>query len=480
LATPKHPRAKFGYAVFPSYSAYRGFCGCEITPYELPDYPYVTSRFHREKWQICCLPEQVEWLRELAEVQNAVRSTLTALFYDLGARPRLGAVLAVLAFLPICAGLQAIAPRSPEPKPAMLAIETRETAQLSSLLRSSRPAVQTLQPAMLSPAAGKLAPLISVFDAAQAKPFFFVGSVSDRDNAITCLAAAAWYEAGNDPEAQRSVIQVVLNRLKHPNFPKTICGVVLQGAQRSTGCQFTFTCDGSLVHRRPSSAAWNMARLRAQAALDGSIDTNVMQATHYHADYVAPWWSQHLEKLAKVGRHIFYRWPGVEGRLTGKPSIGEGVPQTLLLSLANDMMPTQQAGGKRGVAGSPASPPTLQYAIPPASRELAAPSVGGEPFGTVIVMAVDNSRPSGRWAVEALARCSGLLSCQIFAYADARAADRNAALPEQRRDRPDFMLIRDKSSGMTLALWDCEKNARPSNSQCLPSDINHLIEKNSD
>jgi hypothetical protein len=313
-------------------------------------------------------------------------------------------------------------------------------------------------------------------DLAQAKPFFFAGSVNDRDNAITCLAAAAWYEAGNDPEGQRSVIQVILNRLKHPSFPKTICGVVLQGSQRSTGCQFTFACDGSLDRRRPAPEAWSMARLRAQAAMDGAIDTNVLQATHYHADYVTPWWSQQLERLAKVGRHIFYRWPGAGGQLSGKPSTGENVPAVLLMSLTKagksarpDLNVTERA-----IAGVGAPAPALPYISPMSFETAAAPSAAGGPFGQTIVMAVDNTKPSGHWAVEALARCSGQLGCHVFAYADANAANHNAALSSNRRDRPDFMLIRDKSSGMTLALWDCKKNARPNNAQCLPENLHQL------
>src|SRR6185437_7038444 len=110
-------------------------------------------------------------------------------------------------------------------------------------------------------------------------------------------------------EGERAVAQVVINRLRHPLFPKTVCGVVFQGAERPTGCQFTFTCDGALA-RRPQDAAWDRARSVALAALHGYVMQGVGNATHYHADYVAPYWSPALVKVAVVGQHIFYRWTG--------------------------------------------------------------------------------------------------------------------------------------------------------------------------
>ncbi|MGJ3626051.1 cell wall hydrolase [Sphingomonas sp. MMS24-JH45] len=86
-------------------------------------------------------------------------------------------------------------------------------------------------------------------------------------------------------------MQVVLNRLRHPAFPKTVCGVVFQGAERSTGCQFTFTCDGALA-RQPSPLAWDRARKVAAAALAGAVYRPVGYATHYHTDWVVPYWSE--------------------------------------------------------------------------------------------------------------------------------------------------------------------------------------------
>ena len=139
-----------------------------------------------------------------------------------------------------------------------------------------------------------------------AKRYIFHGSPAAKLQATDCLATAALYEAGRDERGQKSVIQVVLNRVRHAGYPKTICGVVYQGSSRRTGCQFTFTCDGSFK-RRQMSAGWAAARKAARRALEGYVFAQVGTATHYHTDWVVPYWSRSLDKVAKVNTHIFYR-----------------------------------------------------------------------------------------------------------------------------------------------------------------------------
>jgi spore germination cell wall hydrolase CwlJ-like protein len=148
-----------------------------------------------------------------------------------------------------------------------------------------------------------------------ARPFSLAkASATDRAQALECLTSAIYYEAANESdEGQRAVAQVVLNRVRHPAFPSNVCGVVYQGSTRATGCQFTFTCDGSLA-RRPNEWGWNRARKVAEAALSGSVYAPAGLATHYHANYVVPYWASSLAKNAVVGTHIFYRWSGGWGR----------------------------------------------------------------------------------------------------------------------------------------------------------------------
>ncbi|VWX48640.1 cell wall hydrolase [Novosphingobium sp. 9U] len=120
------------------------------------------------------------------------------------------------------------------------------------------------------------------------------------------------YEAGNDAIGQMAVGQVVLNRVRHPAFPHSVCGVITQGSERATGCQFTFTCDGALS-RVYADAVVQAALRRADMMLNGLVYRGVGLATHYHTDQVYPWWSPKLEKIARVGSHLFFRWPGYWG-----------------------------------------------------------------------------------------------------------------------------------------------------------------------
>jgi hypothetical protein len=147
-----------------------------------------------------------------------------------------------------------------------------------------------------------------------ARPFLLhAASDEDRRRAVRCLTQAVYYESALEPTAgQEGVAQVVLNRVRDPNYPNTICGVVYQGAERVTGCQFSFTCDGALS-QAPVAWAWDRARKVAERALSGYVAQRVGTATHYHADYVHPWWSPTLNKLTQIGAHIFYRWKGVYG-----------------------------------------------------------------------------------------------------------------------------------------------------------------------
>jgi hypothetical protein len=137
------------------------------------------------------------------------------------------------------------------------------------------------------------------------------------------------------------VAQVVLNRVRHPAFPNSVCGVVYEGSTRVTGCQFTFTCDGSMAHA-PLPSLWNRARKVAEAALAGSVYAPVGQATHYHANYVVPYWASSLVKTSIEGAHIFYRWAGGWGRpaaFTDRWTALEGDPKSLRFAALNAPRP---------------------------------------------------------------------------------------------------------------------------------------------
>jgi spore germination cell wall hydrolase CwlJ-like protein len=201
-------------------------------------------------------------------------------------------------------------------------------------------------------------------------------STDDAARALDCLTQAVYYEANNQSEdGQRAVAQVVLNRVRDRAFPSSVCGVVYQGSTRSTGCQFTFTCDGSL-NRTPSAAGWARARAVASAALAGAVYAPVGSATFYHANYVSPWWATSMDKVATVGAHIFYRWrsgmeralafrqpySGAEPSVTGRTGGGdttyagvetEGGVQVYRGAVTSPMAGASMTAGKPGTA-SPA------------------------------------------------------------------------------------------------------------------------------
>jgi spore germination cell wall hydrolase CwlJ-like protein len=165
-----------------------------------------------------------------------------------------------------------------------------------------------------------------------------------RSSASDCMTAAIFYEAASESEqGQRGVAQVILNRVRHPAFPKSVCEVVFQGSQRTTGCQFSFTCDGSLA-RKPSQAAWDRARRIADASLSGAVEPSVGMATHYHTIWILPYWAPTLDKITTVGAHIFYRWKGYWGKRSA--FVGAYTGETMDPAL--DAMPTDVMQGATG------------------------------------------------------------------------------------------------------------------------------------
>ncbi len=126
---------------------------------------------------------------------------------------------------------------------------------------------------------------------------------------LKCLATAIYFEARGEPEeGQIAVAQVVLNRLKNPTYPNTICGVVYQNKTHRNRCQFSFACDGR-PERITDMGSWKKAQELAKSAVEDQADTFITEvgsATHYHATYVRPRWARRMTQTDKIGRHIFY------------------------------------------------------------------------------------------------------------------------------------------------------------------------------
>ncbi|MET0546441.1 MAG: cell wall hydrolase [Caulobacterales bacterium] len=129
-----------------------------------------------------------------------------------------------------------------------------------------------------------------------------------------CLAEAIYYEARSETsEGQQAVAEVIANRTRSKYYPGSICGVVYQGSNLKTGCQFSFTCDGSL-RRQPHGAPWNRAQQVAMKVMTGQNRKVTSSATHYHTVNVMPVWSASLVETKRIGAHIFYRLPNSSER----------------------------------------------------------------------------------------------------------------------------------------------------------------------
>ncbi len=123
-----------------------------------------------------------------------------------------------------------------------------------------------------------------------------------------CLAEAVYYEARSETTAgQKAVAEVVLNRVKSKHYPNTVCGVVYQGAERSTGCQFSFTCDGSMA-KSPKGKLWSRSKNIAALALTGAMPAITNGSTHYHTVDVSPHWAPNMRPTVLIDSHQFYRF----------------------------------------------------------------------------------------------------------------------------------------------------------------------------
>lgn len=285
-----------------------------------------------------------------------------------------------------------------------------------------------------------------------ATPFRISGSPQDLVRARECLALAAMAEAGASDSGQRAVMQVILNRVRHPAFAKTVCGVVFEGSQRATGCQFTFTCDGSL-ERRYQPHIWQEARDRAEAALHGKVFAAVGNATHYHTDWVYPSWSPQLVKLARVETHLFYRWPGYWGSAAAaRAPYRGGEPDIAALNNEAPLV---------------AAPATV---LPPLPKDT--PKVTGgavavrDPTGRAnfVVLSAANAE-----IALTLARklCTGQATCRVMGWSDRAAVPVSYPIPLAARATLQFSYSRDPA-GTEFVLYNCATFKGQPRETCIP------------
>jgi len=300
----------------------------------------------------------------------------------------------------------------------------------------------------------------------KATPFSFRGSSADRARARDCLALAGMAEAGGGDGDQRAVMQVILNRVRHPAFAKTVCGVVFEGSQRPTGCQFSFTCDGSLA-RRYSDAAWRAARARADEMLAGAIDATVGNATHFHANYVYPWWSDKLDKVAQVGPHIFFRWRGFWGTrnaLSARYGGGEPDPlrlqETALTVATANPLPTLMQGGEavRSI--------TTEMVNQTTEGGDATPSSPGAGIHFVLVSPSD---APAALVDKARSLCGSEGYCRVQGWSDANNIPTKLPLTEEARRSVRFSFVSASANAAEAIFFDCRTFPAPDVGTCLPT-----------
>jgi Cell Wall Hydrolase len=294
-----------------------------------------------------------------------------------------------------------------------------------------------------------------------AKPFRFAGSDNDLARATDCLASAIYYEAAAEaPEGQKAVAQVVLNRVRHPAYPNTVCGVVYQGATRSTGCQFSFSCDGSM-RRAPAPALWERLKNMARAMLAGTVYAPVGLATHYHTDWVSPAWSAKLDKITSERTHLFFRWNGWWGTppaFRSRYSGGEPLVSRLAFlspahakALAGEL--ALDAGG-----GMPDSPTAPMATLAPAYAS---------PAGNFMTYSISAGSNASALLAQAKAACGTQPYCKVMMWTDPAATPRALPLSESQLEKMAFSYLRNDSGKFERGLWNCQVFKRDDPAECM-------------
>ncbi|MER8647788.1 cell wall hydrolase [Mesorhizobium sp. M0586] len=199
-------------------------------------------------------------------------------------------------------------------------------AMLAALVNNDRPDVLATAYAQAEPDYAKASPFEALLQDEEPSSGRFIPPMAKGDHSWiqnplpasvfstkeqACLANGIYFEArGESMRGQAAVAQVILNRVRNPAYPNSICGVVYQNDNWLNRCQFSFACDGR-KKRIESPAHYKTAQDVAMAVTAGKIFIpEVGSSTHYYANYVHPGWARTMQKMTKIGLHIFYRTYG--------------------------------------------------------------------------------------------------------------------------------------------------------------------------
>jgi len=209
---------------------------------------------------------------------------------------------------------------------------------------------------------------------------------------VRCLAEAVYYESrGEQYIGQVAVAQVVLNRARSGKWPRGICAVINQGAERGEKCQFSYVC--RTARQAPHGPMWERAQEIAVDAVRGRVWLReLVEATHYHTTEVAPVWRQGLDPLGTFGAHVFYRTPELSYVLAattlhvpahhGRSPVIKGAPADAPM----DIKP-------------PPSPPAFGAAVPKARQPILR-----QDRAVAEISTAQTAKPAADWALELQAR----------------------------------------------------------------------------
>ena len=290
-----------------------------------------------------------------------------------------------------------------------------------------------------------------------ARPFVISGSPADTARATDCLASALYYEAGAEAlDGQKAVAQVILNRVRHPAYPKSVCGVVYQGQERATGCQFSFTCDGSMV-RVPSPQSWQRLRGVAQSMLGGAVYAPVGWATHYHTDWVVPVWSAKLDKVRAEATHLFFRWAG----FWGTPAAFRG-------SYAG-VEPNIAKLGRLSLVHKSGDPAVDALALAPGQSAIVeSPSTVSTQGGNgEFILSVSRDVTPSFLPVLAARTCGEREYCKLFVWTNAAKMPASLPVGESQLATAAFSFLRNRAQNFEKSLWNCAQFPEIDRKQCI-------------
>jgi hypothetical protein len=147
--------------------------------------------------------------------------------------------------------------------------------------------------------------------------------IGKRSKQWRCLTEALYFEArGENLAGQVAVAEVILNRVDSKFYPNSVCSVIQQGQSKRNGCQFSFICDGKVEHIGNRRSFEELGKV-AWVMLQGKPRILTDKATHYHNGSVSPSWAKQLVRTARIGYHIFYRYPSRQSDFSYGTSLSE-------------------------------------------------------------------------------------------------------------------------------------------------------------